>query len=590
MNVSLHRVLSPIFARPVAHRRTIFSLLCTTILLSCAYTAHAQQEMFNFLAYSHSYFNTKNWKLTKDTTAFNISDDLLANAIGQGVTAGQRDTNIALFSTTDGSTYFSRITALPPTIPFNEKWLISASDAIRCTVATNSQLFTLFAPFTGSVDTVFVAWSDTTSADTIFTCRIKTQNFTILDRDTIVLAPVAPTARILCLQAAPKHAGDNVTGLWICGTNGLIRYYNWSGSGWNGATSYDIAATMDITALHPLVLGTATGQIYSRVNETFTLATQPGTTAIRQITPAGACGDQGTVIRKTGTVWKLFTKGTANYRRANFTPYTSGAGVELLDATWQYSSFFLENTATSFTLTPDSLNNNKFFNGTVWQLTAIKAKPETLSVILHDPDANYFIPTISLASLITETRFLTTDAAGRTLNAINPDSLPSPGAIELADSTLSLVFSLTSVTLRAKARIGRFNPSRGFYWKDTLFVSSYSWNYRDDCSIVMGSRTFRAQNLDTPPVITAASPTMMETPRIAIAANPVSRSIDFSFSVKYLSAIQIYDLQGRQLADVVVSPTTSSLTIPLHTAPGIVCVETRLTNGTREHRTVTLMR
>jgi hypothetical protein len=561
-------------------------LVASSLLLIIAGSTilQAQDQLFYFL-YQHSFFNNKNWQRTSDSINYDIPESLYSMMPVVGRMAGAGNANMAAFSTSNGNLYLTHVEAVPPPTQYS-RWNLTATEALPSPAGTKAEIFTIFAPPSGAVDTIFLAYSDTATADTIFTCRIKSATNTIIDRDTIILTPAAPLAKIRSIEGAPKHSGEQVTGIWITGTYGLVRYLSWNGTGWNGATTYDIRQSLSVTAFNNQCLGTDSGYIFERQVETFIEAAQPATTALRFITPTGAVGDKGVVIKKIGGSWQSFTVGTADYCFAGFSPRTAGSGVEMLDKGWNYTTAILQNSPTTFSLLPDSLK--KYINGPALKFSYYM-KPETLTVVLHDVDANYRIPAITLNSTIFLSENKTT---GQKLNNACPDTVPTKGYLELADSTLMLILRNSEVRLLAKARIGKFNTSRGFFWKDTLFEnSSSSWNpsyIGNEIAIKQGNQVFTiAVEVNISVELADIAPSRQCT---YFDLHPRTNGLSFHFVPGTLADLTVYDLKGRILANTAIPRFTGSFDIPLPMVAGAVCIEYRLTNGTIQRRSFTIMR
>ena len=207
----------------------------------------------------------------------------------------------------------------------------------------------------------------------------------------------------------------------------------------------------------------------------------PSTKPINQIsTTGGACND-GTILKKKGTQWNLFSKGSAHYNYFNFISRTDGSGVELLDGSWNYYLYTLEDTLTTLNITPSNIAAH--INGSPYEYNDTGS--ETVNIHLIDPDGNCLVPEITLNSSI----YLTIDNSD-TLLSMHPDTECVPGFIDLSDTLLSITLTPDSVHFSAKTRRAAFNAiSYKYYWTYPTFTTSHPWSKYDQLRIKLGNQT-----------------------------------------------------------------------------------------------------
>jgi hypothetical protein len=554
------------------------------VLLGAALlAAQTEEKLFNYF-YTHGFFADKNWPNTSDTINYDVPMELLSLDLQTGRFTGGRTDNIGAFATVGGQLYMMRVTAVPPTNAF-DKWDIYAPAVVLSPVVAGNGLFTVIAPADNRLDTVFLVSADSTSAARLYADRIKTTGFTSIGRNVINLTPPNPNCRLAVIQGGPRHSGESAAGIWIGGSHGLLRFFSWNGAAWQ-ESSFDLAASETITAIHPLFVATAAGRIFQRQAESFVEAGQPCTSPLRQITPQGAVGDQGVVVKKVGTDWKRFTIGSADYRFASFVPASAGSRVQLIDKDWKYTTALLQDSLTSFTVSPDSLAD--YVNHGTYEFTAWE--PETLLVSLHDEDGNCHLPTLSLDNYVS-VRNLIVNQAGDTLRDMHPDTTPGVGLppyMELADTTFALILTPSSVTVSAPTRMRQFSTGRGYYWIDTTFSNQTAWSTNNTVSIDLAGSSLYIRN--------GSSATGLKDPRILaavqapISVRAISQGLSFRFTPGQLTGIRIFSPLGRLLAERSVSREAAFVAVPLQASSGMLCVEYLLADGTARRLTVPFAR
>lgn len=513
------------------------------------------------LLFLHSYFDNSHWQRSGDTLDYDLPSSYTNLTPINASMAGNDSNNIALFSTSDKLYLMHVVLEPPPTITSNNK--MNVNDPVESPVGSADSVFGLFAYTADNLDIVFLA---TVASNKIAVHHMIGQSFNVFKTDTLTINLPNPNCRITGLFGGPDLAKGSQSCIWAVGTHGLIRFFSWDGSAWSGETDYDIENQETVSAFSLEAVGTISGKIYIDQSGSFVFDSQPSTKPINQISAAGGACNDGTILKKKGALWSVFTKGGVHYNYFNFISRTDGSGVELLDGLWNYYLYALEDTLTTFDITPSNIASH--INGSPYEYNDTGS--ETVNIHLIDPDGNCLVPEITLNSSI----YLTIDNSD-TLLSMHPDTECVPGFIDLSDTLLTITLTPDSLHFSAKARKAAFNPiSYKYYWTYPTFTTSHPWSKYDQLRIKLGVQTLEIIFDGSTPISNNYNQKLKQ----PIVQSKYNQLI-FTIPQNEIHSICIYNTSGRKIATANISPQMNNVILPVQIASGVIIIEYQFKNG-----------
>lgn len=528
------------------------------------------------MLFLHSFFQNKHWQRSGDTIDYEMPSSYTSLTPVKTSMAGNDTDNIALFSTTSNKLYLMHaVLEPPPSISSNYK--MKVFNPAESSVGSADSAFGVFASTSDNLDIIFCATAG--ASNNIAAHRMLGQNFSVFQIDTLTISLPSVNCKITNLFGGPDLAKGNQSCIWVTGTYGLIRFFSWNGTAWSTETVYDIDSTETVSAFSLEAVGTNSGKIYIDQSGSFVYNSQPTTKPINQITATGAVSNDGTVLKKKGSQWTAFTVGSADYNYFNFVPRTDGSGVELLDDSWQYYIYTLEDTPTSFDILPPEVA--VFINSGYYNYQG--SDPETVTVILNDPDGNCLVPEVTINSSVS----LTFDGTD-TLKNMHPDTACVPGFKEIADTILTLILTYDTVYFSAQARNAKYNPvSFKYYWAYSTFENSESWFESDQLIIKLGEQSLLIINNEGTTIV---SPQNAHQAIKQLSVYRKSTGLVFNFQQNTIHSIRIFNPAGRQLAYEHIASNTNKVVLPIRMSSGVVCIEYCFKDGTVQRNILPLVR
>ena len=523
------------------------------------------------LLFLHSYFDNKPWQRSGDTLDYDLPSSYTSLTPVKAFMAGIDSNNIALFSTSDKLYLTHVVLEPPPTITANNKITVDAP--VESSVGLPDSVFGLFTYTAANLDIVFLA---TVASNKIAVHHMIGSSFNVFKTDTLTINLPNPNCKITKLYGGPDLAKGSQSCIWVVGTYGLIRFFSWDGSNWSGETDYDIDNQETVSAFSLEAVGTLSGKVYIDQSGSFVYDSQPATKPINQISAAGAACNEGTVLKKKVSQWGVFTQGSANYHYFNFISRTDGSGVELLDDSWNYYLYTLEDTLTSFDITPAHIASH--INDTPYYF---ETSPETVNIHLLDPDDNCLVPEIILNNSIS----LTVDG-NDTLKNMHPDTACVPGFIELADTLLTVTLTTDSVHFSVRARRAAFNAiSYKYYWTYPTFRTSNPWSKYDQLSIKLGNQTLEIIFDGGTPIADNYNQ-KLEQPIVHSKYN----QLVFTVPQNEIHSIRIYNSAGKQLSSIKIGKYSNRIYMPVTISSGIIFVEYLFKDGSIQRSTLPVVK
>ncbi len=566
MNIRSYRILrGKAVLQIVIICNIVIHFLCVSSVFSGTSSVHTN------MLYNHAYFNDNHWRISSDLIGYNLSPEYQALQPGRASFA-QCDTNTyALFSATDNKLYLMSIGLQPVTN--NQKAIISARTPVLSPVGSAGGLFSLFLRQSQKVDTVCVCVPQ--SGNVVHIHHIDTKTNLPVKVDTLILSqPTGPFTTTVSV-GGPDEALSTPSGLWICGSRGVVRYFAWNGTAWGTEVVYDIDTAETVSALCKEALGTASGKVYQFEGNAFVLKGQPGQFAINKISPLGAVAKGGTIIKRKGANWVPFEKGASNPSYFNFIARTDGSGVELLDSAWKFSVHTLEDTATYFAIRPPDVA--AFVNNGVYHYPADVNK--VVAIDLVDPDGNFRLPQITLNSTVNLID---------SLNPFRPDTVWTMGYNDFFDTLITLTLRRDSIIVEATIRNAAFEfTTYRKHWVSILSRRAFKWRRNDTILVSMDNQSLV---LVYEPGSTVISLSGLQRnaakPRVLYG----QQGVTFTHLPKNLQSISFYTVRGQKILTQTIAMNVKSVFVPMPVAANMLCVVYTFSNKVVLRETIPLIK
>ena len=450
------------------------------LVLACCFTSMARimslplpNQGYVFL---HPFFKARPWKASLERLDLTLPDTLSSlRPVGFDVAQG-RDSAMAVFSVANGDLLCmpARYQALVAPCYDNSLQFDSPKKvALNGLALPADRRFYVVKDSLYSFDSLRIALRSAASPLKLYIATVRSATMAVARIDSVTLAQRRTGQSILGVFGNTDTLTGQDLGLWITGTNGLIRYVSYTNRRWSAESVRDLSTTPTVSYANSTYAGTLTGQI-CHINAAATsfdpVATAPS--AVGRIYNQGAIGNGGMFMENLGGAWSApYTFGSANYRYANFILRSGGLGVELLDSAWAYSAFtYRDSSSTIVSTTPAQLMT--FIN----QNPYVVKPPQSLdiTITLNDPDSSYSDYKLTLTNLSGTTNL---KAAGKYVISAIPDSeMCHIGAIKMTSGRIRLSLTSSGLTVKHDCALGALNPTcLTCYWKksDSLFTTPW---------------------------------------------------------------------------------------------------------------------
>lgn len=520
--------------------------------------------------YLHPFFNDSLWE---STTSAEVPQELCGAspasvafssdpAIASGVVAAANGTLELVTSSVDLTAGLCG----PRTLILDPPRTLSFSSPAGSPVAVLTSM---------SEDTVYTA---TTDGTLVLMYHVNVINLAVGAVDTLRPA-LNGGAQILLLS------GNNAaTGLWIAGSQGLVRQYVFSADQWQAEHNYDLAQTETVTALGGGYCATAALRVFKFSGpgfSPFSNIPQPA----RYLNVRGGAGDNGMVFRFTGDGLVTLYAGSSNLRAVHILPAGPNAAVKALLVDWNTVSIGAPGLPTYVrTVEPGELTD------AVNAATPISSSLyNEITLVLEDPDGALSVPSLDISQqgtgpFIAAQRIEPSDE----LLDMQPDLSCNMGTFQLSSDSLLFTFSSAAITLTTLARSGSyFVPCGSCVWLEQDYSCDWAWSPEDVCRIAVGADTLLVVNEGGSVTTVESPPASSLSAHLSIwsTGNTVTITVDKNRSVV---AASLYTLAGRRIAAIVTSPAPSGLVCQLQ-APAPSCLIARVTLGDGSHHNVRVL-
>lgn len=540
----------------------------------------------NAYMYLHPAFAGKNWAQTAyDSILIMPSDAICSLKPALFDICGSTDSAVGVFIAQDKNMYMVKTSyscsggCTPCMLEYMDPNRITLSGIA---LSTASPLYLPKDPARYGNAVVKVVFATTQGQALALSVSVTDQS--IVKRDTLKLSAFAAGQTILRILGDYDTLTKKDIGVWVLGSQGLIRNFSLTNDVWGNEMKRDLAVTDTVYCVGSGYAGTSSGTMYKRnVAGSFALDSKPSSSAITAIYPKGAVGKNGTILEYSSGAWTNRQTGTTDYWYGNFTNRWDGAGVEVLDASWLKTGYTYHDFPSAISSTqPFTYTNNMVYtyNGTT---------SEAVTVTMTDPDQSFTEFGLSLLYLGTPIS-LKNDGKYTILN-IPGSTLCPMDSIRLKSGVIVLTLTASQVKASAQCMRGQYMPlCQSYSWADYPFVSSHPWNKGDTVTLSTGSNRLRIANNANPATLVGHEKWAPEAGRIACRV--AGRSLVFSFTQergRKLDRIALYNVKGQLLA-LMPAENYSSLTSPSFGAsPGIIFARYFFSDGSSSGQNIVLL-
>lgn len=580
-----HKVLYTAGIRAVAF---VASLACFADLIA----APAASSLLNNQGYLllHPMFKSLPWKATMGRLDLTLPDTLASIPVKSFDVSRGVDNAVAVFTTATNDLFImpalhEKLVApcIDHVLSFDPPQKVTLSglslSSAKPLYIVRDSLF--------SADSIRVAMPSSVTPLRLLVATIRSANATVTRIDTIALTERRTGQQIIGVSGATDSVSGQDLGIWVTGTNGMIRYIPYTNHRFGTEAVRDLGAseaTVSVTHTNGTFAVSTQGKIYRR-NPTDTFFTQVATASgvLRRVYPGGAIGDNGLFKEFANGSWRADkTFGSASYRYANFIRRPGGFGVELLDSSWAYSVFTYRDTSSRIAATqPASLSTN--INGVPYVYNG--QSQLDITVMLDDPDSNFSDYSLSQVSAGDGT---SVDLKNDGKYAIVPlsDSVDCHiNSIKMTSGRVRLTFNGSQITVMHDCALGAPDPTcLTCYWKSYNFQHTNGLRKADTIRIKTGQHLLRI-------FADVGSVTMNQTassgnnatifPIHFASGNRCSLLIPYKQG-NHAMSIAIYDLKGRCIAGIPLRRDQRSLDLSSTRYSGVIIVTCVLDDGTTQ--------
>jgi hypothetical protein len=432
-------------------------------------------------------------------------------------------------------------------------------------------------------DSIHVVIPSSAAPLSLHVATVRAATATVTRIDTITCSERRTGQQIIGVSGAPDSVTGQDRGIWVTGTNGLIRYIPYTNHRFGTEAVRDLSqSTVSVTHTNGTFAVSIQGGIYRR-NQADTFFTNVATAsgALWRVYPQGAIGDNGRFKEYANGTWRTDkTFGTGAYRYANFIRRPGGFGVELLDSNWAYSVYTYRDTASRIAATaPASLSTN--INGTPFLYDG--KQQLDITIMLDDPDSNFSDYALTLVS---GSSSIDLKNDGKYAIKPLPDSASCHiGSLKMTSGRVRLTLNNSQVTVQHDCALGALDPTcLACYWKTYSFQFAKILRKADTIRIKTGLHLLRIVN-DTQ--------TMTLNRIFTSESNATLFPIHFASGSRcYLYipnkqgtrplSLAIHDLKGRRIVCARVRHDQHSLELPNIRCSGIVIVTYVMNDGSTQ--------
>ena len=539
----------------------------------------------------HPFFKSRAWRSSLDRLDLLMPDDSLAKYQPMAYDISQDgDSVVAVFTVKSGSLYCMPVRYQKSGAPcFDNSIVFDAPQKVNLlglALPVGRSLYVVKDSLY-SFDSIRVIVPSSVTPLKFYIAGIRLSSSSVTKLDSMTLTPSRTGQRILGVFGDQDTITLQDRGIWVTGSQGLLRYIPYTNRAWGAVLQRDLADTSTVLHTNGVYAGTMEGRLYKK-NTAGTAFVQEGASASKpvwRVYQQGAIGNNGLFKENTNGVWKRDTAfGAFAYRYANFIRRPGGFGVELLDSNWAYRAYTYRDTTTIIQSTvPASLMTS--INGASYGYP--RTGTVNLTINLNDLDSNYSDYRLLLNGA---TNLKNDGSYSIDLSSIADTETCHIGALKMTTGSVRLTLTPDTLKVAHDCAIGALNPTcLSCYWKKYTFARSVKWASGDVVILSTTSQTLRIMNNPT----TVALFGNRTTAELMFQARFTNTNILFEFPLKTntrVTAIDIHDLMGRALASIPVHEQRMVIIPSLNPPAGVILVSCRLSDGSVVSKRIPMVR
>jgi hypothetical protein len=587
-----HRSQHTPIRRPL---KRLLALACAFLCVTSAFAARVTLSSVSNLGYIylHPMFDRLSWQSTLDRLDLGaLPDTLLTITVKSFDVSRGADNGIAVYTTSSGDLFIMSVLYKKATAPCSDHALTFDNPrkvALSGLSLSSGKPLCVVHDSLYASDSVRVVIPSSAAPLKLLVPTIRTAAAAIERIDTITCSERRTGQQILGVSGAVDSVTGQDLGIWVTGSNGLVRYIPYANHRFGSEAVRDLGeATVSVTHTNGTFAVSTQGRIFRKnPADTFFTFAVAASGALRRVYPGGAIGDNGLFKEFANGTWRADkTFGSASYRYANFIRRPGGFGVELLDSSWAYSVYTYRDTTSRIAVTsPASLATN--IDGVPYVYNG--QSQLDITVMLDDPDSNFSDYSLSQVSAGGGTAV---DLKNDGTYAIVPlsDSVDCHiGSIKMTSGRVRLTLNDSQITVMHDCARGALDPTcLVCYWKSYNFQLTNVLRKADTIRIRTGQHLLRiAADVGSVTMNRTISAQLNATifPIHFASGNRCSLLIPFKQG-NHAVSIAIYDLKGRLIADIPLRRDQQSLDLSNTRCSGVVIVTCIMNDGTTQ-RTMT---
>lgn len=390
----------------------------------------------NGFVFLHQVFNNTFWKFSSDSMIITIPQQLCDNKPYRYFTSGTADSSAGLIIDSSGAVSILIARFTPKDCQCCSAKVV-LSNPVATTIKIDKDNPASFVMANSSLNLFYFAYLlDNTTIGVASVSKegsvIKTDQISLTNAD-------GKSIRVI---SSVSNAALN--GFWISGTNGLVRYLPATASGLGTIESHDIQTTTDtVIFVSPGYSFTSSGDVYEWSNGALVKST---TLQIRgNFANESVFANNTTIMARYGDSWRTATHSSGTLHGANVIRSYKGIYIEYIGNSWDFNTVKLFDSPTTIKSIQPSAMMQYVNKG---EYVTSFNKPETLSVVMMDPDSNSQLPDITIGntSIFNNSGY---DLYGR-----SPDLPCAVGTAKMYSDTFKVIIRPDSVIFESNFLLG----------------------------------------------------------------------------------------------------------------------------------------
>jgi hypothetical protein len=499
--------------------------------------------------YAHPYFAAKSWRVSLSEVDIALPDTICALKPQTISYTNNSTANVCAFRAQSGSLYAANVVTAPascfccnPELQFGTPVRLILTGGIP--LASGTPCYVVKEDdFPGNN---FVIAAASASGRAVVLATVAKSGFGVTGIDSLQLSNTAGGRHIYFIGGDQDSATGSDKGIWIAGSDRLLRYFPYANGTWGAEQSFTIGAADTITCVGGGYAGTWSGTIYRRTGANFVQDAAIASKPLRMISTSIAAGDNGTALWRNANGWHPVPAGTKNYRAVASLKQADGSSLQLLSDRWNDTIVTYADSPTVITRTvPDTVK--KYLNAGLMHYMQL-GPPLTLSLIFHDQDSNESAPR---ATVFSSTNTNLNDNGTYFLDKREPNRDCSSGKLVLADTVVTIKLWRDSVVYEASCQLGKVDLAcNKCYWAPYTFHRVGQWRQGDRIVIKCGKDSLKISYPSTAVDILYSAPDHLHRVTMVRLGNGAVRIPLVHQSGAPLASVSFYGPSGKLLKTI----------------------------------------